>query len=82
MKGSRRIAMELIQKGIDKNIVSDALDSFEFDECSAIDVIFRKRYMNCDFNDDAELRRVYSYFARRGFKYENINRVVTNYRKN
>lgn len=80
-KGARRIVMELVQKGIDKDVVGEAVASLEIDECSAIEAIIEKRYRNCDFSNESETRKVYSYFARRGFKFENINRVVSYFRK-
>lgn len=80
-KGIRRISIELKQKGINNNIISDALENFDCDECPVISSIIAKRYHNCDFSSDSEVKRIYSYFARRGFKYENISRVISNVRK-
>lgn len=81
-KGSGRISMELLRKGIDKDIICNKLDLFEDNETDVVSEIISHRYKNADFNDDSEKRRIYSYFARRGFKYENISKAITNYRKN
>lgn len=80
-KGLGRISMELLRKGIDKDIVCSKLDLFEENEADVIGELMSRRYKNSDFNDDSERRRIYSYFARRGFKYENISKAITNYKK-
>ena len=52
------------------------------DEAETIYVLLERRYGNLDFSDEGQMRRMYSFFARRGFKYEDIRRAVSEYRKN
>lgn len=78
-KGSRRISMELIRKGIDKEIIYDKLSMFDDNETKVIQEALERRYRNANFDDQSERRRIFSYFVRRGFKYENISRVMAKF---
>lgn len=46
--GKRRIEQELFKKGIDREIVSEVLDSLEFDENELCELIIRKYYRNLE----------------------------------
>lgn len=81
-KGSRLIAMELSGKGLDKDIINEQLSCFEDNEEETIVDILGTRYSKADFSDEKEIRRIYAFFARRGFKYDSISSALSNYRKN
>ncbi len=81
-KGYRRITSELAARGLDKDIIEEQLDMFDFSEEDTIYNILDSRFSNCDMYDEKQLRRIYSFFARRGFSYGNISNALSKYRKN
>lgn len=81
-KGRRRIAMELSGKGVDAGMTRELFAELAPDEGETIYDLLEKRYGNLDFDDKSQMRRMYSFFARRGFRYEDIRRAVSQYRKN
>lgn len=81
-KGKRRIIMELNGKGVDSELTQSVFSDVAYDETEAISDLLQRRYSNLDFEDDAQVRRMYAFFARRGFRYEDIRSVVSEYRKN
>lgn len=80
-KGTKRIYMELAQKGVSKDTIYEQLDEFVIDETGVVEDILYKRYRNVDFNDETQRHRVYGYFMRRGFKQDSISKAITNYKK-
>lgn len=81
-KGIRRIKLELLQKGISNNIVNEVLASNEYDEVSSILHIMEQRYSDADFSDEKQQRRIFGFFQRRGFSYDDIKSAVRIYAKN
>ena len=81
-KGRRRITMELSGKGVDSEMTRELCMELVPDEAETIYDLLERRYGNLDFSDEGQMRRMYSFFARRGFKYEDIRRAVSEYRKN
>lgn len=81
-KGARRIKLELLQKGISGSIVNEEFASNEHDEVSSILHIIEQRYSDADFTDDKQQRRIFGFFQRRGFSYDDIKTAVRIYAKN
>ncbi|MBP3622211.1 MAG: regulatory protein RecX [Lachnospiraceae bacterium] len=81
-KGSKLISMELMNKGVSNEIIREQLLEFEEREEDVIGNILESRYAETDFSDERALRRVYSYFARKGFRYDSISNALSFYRKN
>lgn len=81
-KGVRLISSELANKGIDPEISRESLLQIDVDEYQTVFDMMKKRYGNSDFNDDSQRRKIYSYFVRRGFQYENIYKAMSFFRKN
>lgn len=81
-KGTRRIARELSGKGLDKDIITAQLDMFDNSEEDVICNMLNSRFSTVDFEDDRQVRRIYSFFARRGFSYGSISNALSKYRKN
>lgn len=79
-KGARLISMELAQKGINKETISEQFEDVSIDEVGVIEDVLFRRYRNIDINDDTQKRRVYGYFIRRGFKQETISKAIRNYK--
>ena len=77
----RRIQLELGRKGIDRGVVSAAIDETfaeeSVDEQVAIDRAAEKKLRTLTKVDDlTRRRRLYSYLARRGFDADDINGVL------
>lgn len=81
-KGYKLISMELMNKGVSNEIIREQLLEFEEREEDVIGNILESRYAETDFSDERALRRVYSYFARKGFRYDSISNALSFYRKN
>ena len=81
-RGRRRITMELSGKGVDSEMTRELCTELVPDEAETIYDLLERRYGNLNFTDEGQMRRMYSFFARRGFMYEDIRRAVSEYRKN
>ncbi|SHJ98139.1 regulatory protein RecX [Hespellia stercorisuis] len=83
-KSRREIYAALVQKGV----ASESIDlAFEetYDtggEQQAIREIIRKRRVDLSAADEGEIRKLYGYLARKGFKYDDIRQVVQYYNEN
>ena len=82
--GSIRLKNELLNKGIDKKIVEDALeqffdnDSIKYDEYTAAKELAIKK-MNSYEKDDkaAKYRKLSGFLIRKGYSYDIVNQVVS-----
>lgn len=81
-RGKKRIALELSGKGIEKETMNHMFSELVEDESDTVYQLINRRYYGLDFSDDAQVRRMYSFFARRGFRYEDIRSAVSKYRRN
>lgn len=81
-RGRKRITLELSGKGVDSETTRELFSDFSLDETDTILQLIEKRYSNLDFDEETQVRRMYAFFARRGFRYEDIRRAVSKYRKN
>lgn len=79
-KGEKKIKMELSNKGIHRDIIEEQFAEVDFDEENAIDASFKKRFMDSDLQDEKQKNRIISYYMRRGYRFENIKKVVENYK--
>lgn len=80
-KGMKRINMELLRKGIDHSVIMDASENMDVDEVFTIQQMIDRRYGDIDFHNEKEKRRIFNFFIRRGFSYENICKAMENSRK-
>lgn len=68
---------KLIQKGIEKKLISKYLDKYDDDiEIKNAKLIFEKKYKNYDKNDFSQKQKAYNFLLSKGFNYEIINRVI------
>ena len=65
--GLVRIKAELRQKGVDEEIIEEALREIN-DERELVKSEMQRRFGNLDFTDKKVKNKVFGYFARRGFK--------------
>jgi regulatory protein len=78
-KGINLIKRELFAKGVDRDAVSSVWEPLCTDtdsELMTVRGIYSRRFLNLDMSDDRQKRRVYSYFQRRGFSFELVNRAI------
>lgn len=81
LKSRKELRALLAQKGVSSEQIDTA---FEIcygaeDEQAAAAALLRKKRFDPDSADEAELRRIYAYLARKGFGYETVRQVIQNY---
>ena len=71
--GKARISSELLRRGIDKNIIDEAIEDafFEIDD-ERLYAEMEKRFGNADFGNMKERTRIFNFYFRRGFSAEEI----------
>jgi regulatory protein len=77
--GFLRIRHELLQKGIDKNIIEDIAEQFkrDFDEPDMAKGLVEARIKSvCGLHKDKARQRLYSYLKRRGFSDSVIYKAI------
>ena len=73
---SRRMIREkLMQKGVDRLLIDEALEGLEFSEEEELAELVRKKYLSRLGEDEGE-RKVIAALARRGYPYGMIRRVL------
>lgn len=81
-KSSRWISFELERKGISRTIVEQVMTQSEgVSEEGMIEALVRKRAGEPHKLDEKELRRLYGYLMRRGFRSQEIGSVLQRYQK-
>ena len=81
--GIQRICYELRQKGVDQDVIADALDEVtqDYDEVETIVALAEKRLKKYSHLDKQKARqRLYGFLARRGFSSEAIYKACTGLR--
>ncbi|HEY8165967.1 MAG TPA: regulatory protein RecX [Gemmatimonadaceae bacterium] len=77
----RRVRQELIRRGVDAHVASEALDLIVaeegIDETTGLEVAARKKLLSMGSLDPAvKRRRLFSYLARKGYDLDDINRLL------
>lgn len=78
LKSKKEIYGLLIQKGLDKNLIEEAMDAcYESeDSLTAIEAVIRKKRYCPKTATEAEKQKMYACLARKGFRYEDIRQVI------
>lgn len=78
MKSRREIYAALCERGIDRDIVQQCLDTCyeEYDEVETIRLLATKKNYSNEGSSDVEKRKIYGYFLRKGFQNEDIRQVI------
>ncbi len=78
VKSKREIQASLIQKGVSKDLIAQALeDGYEdTDESAAIQRLVEKRHFDAQTATDIEKKKMQDYLLRKGFRYEDISKVL------
>lgn len=75
---SRRIQYELLQKGIDKEIVAQIIEELETNPVEKIKEIIEKKYLRY-LQDEKGYRRAVNGLQRLGYRYEDIKRAISTF---
>lgn len=71
--GKSRIRMELLRKGIDRDIIDNAIEkAFEEADDERLFMEMEKRFSGADFSNMKERTRIFNFYLRRGFSPEEI----------
>lgn len=74
--GMGRVRQELRLKGIDRELIEEILAEYEDQDCTqSIRTFLEKKYPGYD-EDEAVKRRAIAALQRRGYRYEDIKRVI------
>lgn len=76
-KGKARLKMELVQKGISREIIEEVLESTDFGETREMirQIILKKRKIDIPMNEK-EKQRLYGFLMRKGFSSSDILAVM------
>ena len=80
--GLVRIKRDLVQKGVDRQIIDSVIENLELDTSSVLTDLIASKAFNMDLNDEKQLNRLYGFLLRRGLKYGDINEALYEYRNN
>lgn len=73
---SRRAQYELLQKGIDKEIIAQVIEELEPNPVEKIKEIIEKKYLRC-LQDEKGFRRTVNGLQRLGYRYEDIRQAIS-----
>ena len=74
----RQTYVKLLEKGIEKNLAKEAINSFETDEVSQIKAVVDKKYKN-KISEKEGIAKVYAALVRRGFSFDAVKEVLKQY---
>lgn len=80
-KSRRRIIADLRAKGIDPDIINEALEDFrgssdDIDEIGQICVLLRKRRFDPEASDGKQMQKTYAYLAGKGYDTDIIRKAI------
>lgn len=76
--GARRASMEMYRKGIDKELITNAIENCEVDTIAQIISIIEKKY-STRLDDFKEKQKVIAGLSRLGFEYVDIKTAIAEY---
>lgn len=77
----RNVRMELQKRGVDRDIIDEAVEELPEDEVPAILEVIRQKYASC-FDDEKGRRRMFAGLARKGYGYDDIKQAIEQYNDN
>ncbi|GMQ56993.1 hypothetical protein AN1V17_13870 [Vallitalea sediminicola] len=81
-KSLKRISMELIKKGVSKDIFNELAENTEICEEEVAYNLLYKKYRNVGTIDNIIKRRMIGYLMRKGYNYGLINKVINQFIQN
>jgi regulatory protein len=79
--GKRKIRSELIKKGVNNDVISAALNSFDTNECNDVIIKFIKNKDKPSLDVNIRREKVMRYLISKGFEYAEIKHPVSEYIK-
>lgn len=81
MKSKAEIRAALVQKGVAEEDMEKALGVYDEEdtEREAVRRILEKKKFDPDTCDEVQIRKMYGYLSRRGFRYDTIRQVIQNH---
>lgn len=76
---SKMLSMELGNKGISRDIISRAIDEFDFDEDSIAYDLLKKKYAKYTSFDEKTINKMRSFLMTRGFNYQQISKAISKF---
>ena len=77
---AKMVLYELCQKAIDKETAIDIIEELAIDEDESLADTIERKFMN-NLNTEKELRRVFAFFTRKGYSYDQIKTALNKYSK-
>lgn len=78
--GFTRIRTELLRRGVDRDTVDEAIESArqscEISPREQIEAVLDSRFSGADLSNPKERNRIFAYFARRGFSFDDIRGAI------
>ncbi len=74
--GKKKILYELSKRGIDKNIVQDAIEEFKIPDAEDIANLIKQRYKGEDLSDFKVRQKIMRFFASRGFEFSVVEEAI------
>lgn len=78
--GLVRIKRDLALKGVDRYTVDAVVEDLELDTNSVLEGLVETKAANLDLSDEKQLNKLIGFLLRRGFKYNEVNEVIREYR--
>jgi len=75
-KSKKMLKMELQNKGIDEDVINEALNEAEIDDLQTAKQLLVKKFGNYDLKDEKVRRKAYTYLYNRGFGYNLADRII------
>lgn len=76
----QNIRYKLLQKGVDKDLADVIVEEMDIDPLQEIESLVEKKYIRC-LGDEKGLRRTVAALQRAGYRYSDINTVISRYRE-
>lgn len=76
-KSIRQLRMELIGKGVEREIIDNALENAGDQEAETLVKLVAKRCKNADLSDEKEWNKQLRYFIGKGFSFDEVKRELT-----
>lgn len=80
-KGKRRLAVELTQKGISKDLIEKTVEILPDDKLSENANVLAEKYMRNKEPSTQNLVKLQRYLLSRGYDYETVNTIIKKYRE-
>lgn len=75
-KSKKMLKFELMNKGIDENIIEEVLDDWNVDEKVVAEGLVKRKFGKYDMKDEKVRKKIYMFLRHRGYSHEVITIVI------